>query len=57
MKLSLAKDHNLYPSELKIPKKKRSNSAVVFSRLVYVDVRTLGLGIGKCVCFGAEPCL
>ena len=56
MKLSLAKDQNLYPSELKIPKK-RSHSAVVFSRLVYVDVSTLGLGIGKCVCFGAEPCL
>ena len=60
----MAKDQNFGPSELKIPKK-ISNSAVVFSRLAYVDVRTLGSGVGllysvfiwKCVCFGVELCL
>ena len=61
----LAKYQNFLPSELKTPKN-RSNSAAVFTRLAYVDVRTLGSGIGmlysmyffmKCVCFGAEPCL
>ena len=41
----MAKDQNFGPSELKIPKK-ISNSAVVFSRLAYVDVRTLGSGVG-----------
>ena len=50
------KYQNFSPSELKTSKK-RNKCAVVFSRLVYVDVSTLGLGIGKCVCFGAEPCL
>ena len=59
------KYENFTPSELKNPKK-RSNSDAVFTRLAYVDVRTLGSGIGmlysmyffmKCVCFGAEPCL
>ena len=41
----MAKDQNFGPSELKIPKK-ISNSTAVFSRLAYVDVRTLGSGVG-----------
>ena len=41
----LAKVQNFWPSELKAPKK-RSNNAVVFTRLAYVDVKTLGSGIG-----------
>ena len=41
----MAKDQNFGPSELKIPKK-ISNSAVVFSRLAYVDVRMLGSSVG-----------
>ena len=39
------KYENFTPSELKNPKK-RSNSAAVFTRLAYVDVRTLGSGVG-----------
>ena len=41
----LEKYENFCPSELNIPKK-RSNSTAVFTRLAYVDVRTLGSGIG-----------
>ena len=41
----LTKYQNFCPSELKILKK-RSNSAAVFTRLAYVDVRTLGSGVG-----------
>ena len=40
----MAKDQNFGPSELKIPKK-ISNSAAVFSRLAYVDVRTFDSGV------------
>jgi len=42
----LAKYQNFSPSELKTPKK-RSNSAAVFTRLAYHDVRTLGFGLGS----------
>ena len=42
----VAKYQNFSPSELKTPKK-RSNSAAVFTRLAYHDVRTLGLGVGS----------
>ena len=34
------------PSELKASKK-RSNSAAIFTRVAYHDVRTLGLGVGR----------
>ena len=37
---------NFLPSELKTPKK-RSHSAAVFTRLVCLDVRTLGSGVGS----------
>ena len=53
---------NFEPSESKTPKK-RSNSAVVFTRLACVDVgfgrriALLDVFILKCVCFGAEVCL
>ena len=40
------KNQNFCPSELKTPKK-RSNSAAVFTRLAYHDVRTLGSGVGS----------
>ena len=39
------KYENFTPSELKNPKK-RSNSDAVFTRLAYVDVRTLCLAVG-----------
>ena len=42
----LAKYQNFLPSELKTPKK-RSHSAAVFTRLVCLDVRTLGSGVGS----------
>ena len=38
------KYENFTPSELKNPKK-RSNSAAVFTRLIYLDVMMLGLGV------------
>jgi len=41
----LAKYQNFLPSELKTPKR-RSNSSAVSTRLAYVDVRTLCLGVG-----------
>ena len=41
----MAKYQNFCPSELKILKK-RCNSDAVFTRLAYVDVRTLGSGVG-----------
>ena len=40
------KYQNFSPSESKTPKK-RSNSAAIFTRVAYHDVRTLGLGIGS----------
>ena len=40
------KFQNLSPSELK-SSKKRSNSAAIFTRIAYHDVRTLGLGVGS----------
>ena len=41
----VAKYQNFSPSELKTPKK-RSNSAAVFTRLAYLDMRMLGSGVG-----------
>ena len=42
----VAKFQNFSPSELKTSKK-RSNSAAIFTRVAYHDVRTLGLGVGS----------
>jgi hypothetical protein len=42
----MVKDEILFPSELKYPKK-RSNSAAVLTSFAYVDVRTLGSGVGS----------
>ena len=41
----VAKYQSFCPSKLKIPKK-RSNSAAAFTRLAYVEMRTLGSGVG-----------
>ena len=41
----VANFQNFSPSELKTSKK-RSNSAAIFTRVAYHDVRTLGLGVG-----------
>ena len=43
---SVAKLQKNSPSELKTSKK-RSNSAAIFTRVAYHDVRTLGLGVGS----------
>ena len=42
----VAKFQNFSPSELNTSKK-RSNSAAIFTRVAYHDVRTLGLGGGS----------
>ena len=42
----VAKFQNFSPSELNTSKK-RSNSAAIFTRVAYHDVRTLGLGVGS----------
>ena len=42
----VAKYQNFSPSQSKTPKK-RSNSVTVFTRLVCLDVRTLGSGVGS----------
>jgi len=41
----VAKYQSFCPSKLKIPKT-RSNSAAAFTRLAYVEMRTLGSGVG-----------
>ena len=42
----VANFQNFSPSELKTSKR-RSNSAAIFTRVAYHDVRTLGLGVGS----------
>ena len=42
----VAKFQNFSPSELNTSKK-RSNSAAIFTRVAYHDMRMLGLGVGS----------
>ena len=41
----MKKNQNFHPQELNILKR-RSNSAAIFTILAYLDVRTLGSGVG-----------